>query len=608
MITITFYKLQKKPNSTLLPSGAGFDLSCDIIDNNNIISPRIRVKAPANFLTKEYNYVYIPDFNRYYFVVDIIWELGTWVYSLNIDVLATYKTQIGASSQYVRRCSNTFDGTITDTLYPIKNAYVQEKVVESTNTLFAPASEMTAWYVVGIIEGMSSEMEAYFRNTYNVNPDYIYNGSVVYYVLDASQLRELMSMLLGSDSIYGIPPEEISSALAKQLLNPIQYIESVRCVPFKPECVAVYPTFEEARVKKVQFGFSIIDVPGGGSDVEPSPGEGDDPEAVSDYGWRILARPSAGRPLRIGATNEGWIHMQAFTMRLPVHSQSGDRGAWVLGKPTSAYTIEVEPFGMIDIPGSVPIKASKFTLQEETYFYIRFNTWFDVVTGKLKMHIYYEGDNDTWYLFYNETTDASVVLPCHQSIQDASSYFRAWTNLDARSEAVGPQAVSSIFGGVQGSVGVSGQDTVSGGVNDKGKAFGYAGSTDMSRQGIGVGTGLVGGIMNAGTTVSNYYRAEKPQMQLSMLEANMPRISGTGSTSGSLIEFASDFCSPIVHCYFSIICDDNNPDNGRPLCQIRQLSSIPGFIQCEDAHFSSYATARENLLVMDALNGGFYYE
>lgn len=608
MITITFYKLQKKPNSTLLPSGAGFDLSCDIIDNNNIISPRIRVKAPANFLTKEYNYVYIPDFNRYYFVVDIIWELGTWVYSLNIDVLATYKTQIGASSQYVRRCSNTFDGTITDTLYPIKNAYVQEKVVESTHTLFAPASEMTAWYVVGIIEGMSSEMEAYFRNTYNVNPDYIYNGSVVYYVLDASQLRELMSMLLGSDSIYGIPAEEISSALAKQLLNPIQYIESVRCVPFKPACVVDSTSYEDARIKKVQFGFSIIDVPGGGSDVEPEPGDGDDPEAVSDYGWRILARPSAGRPLRIGATNEGWIHMQAFTMRLPVHPQSGDRGAWVLGKPTSAYTIEVEPFGMIDIPGSVPIKASKFTLQEETYFYIRFNTWFDVVTGKLKMHIYYEGDNDTWFLFYNETTDASVVLPCHQSIQDASSYFRAWTNLDARSEAVGPQAVSSIFGGVQGSVGVSGQDTVSGGINDKGQAHGYAGSTDITRQGIGLGTGLVGGIMNAGTTVSNYYRAEKPQMQLSMLEANMPRISGTGSTSGSLIEFASDFCAPIVHCYFSIICDDNNPDNGRPLCQIRQLSTIPGFIQCEDAHFSSFATARENLLVMDALNGGFYYE
>lgn len=597
MITITFYKLQKKPNSTLLPSGAGFDLSCDIIDNNNIISPRIRVKAPANFLTKEYNYVYIPDFNRYYFVVDIIWELGTWVYSLNIDVLATYKTQIGASSQYVRRSSNTFDGTITDTLYPIKNEYAQELVVESTNTLFCAAQDMTAWYVVGIIEGMSSEMEAYFRNSYNVNPDYIYNGSVVYYVLDASQLRELMSMLLGSDSIYGIPTEEISSALAKQLINPIQYIESVRCVPFKPECVADSTTYEDARIKKIQFGFSILDVPGGGSDVEPEPGEDDEPDAVSDYGWRILARPSAGRPLRQGASHEGWIQMNSFTMRLPIHPQSGDRGAWVLGKPTSAYTIEVEPFGMIDIPGSVPIKAEKFQLgEDEFYFYIRFNTWFDVVTGKLKMHIYYEGANDTWYLFYNETTDASVVLPCHQSIQDASSYFRAWTNLDARSEAVGPQAVSSIFGGVHGN---AGENVISSNGGN---------TTEITRGGIGVSAGLAGGIMNAGTTVSNYYRAEKPQMQLSMLEANMPRISGTGSTSGSLIEFASDFCAPRVHCYFSIIADDNNPDNGRPLCKIMTLSSIPGFIQCEDAHFTSFATARENLLVMDALNGGFYYE
>ena len=596
MIDVVFYKFQKKPNSTLRPSSGGTTLSCNLIENTNILAPKIRVNAPISFLAEQYNYIYISAFSRYYYINDPVWELGTWTYSCTCDVLATYRTEIGASSQYVRRSSNTFDGTITDTLYPIKNAYSQEVVVESTNTLFCASANMSPWYVVGIIEGMSSETEAYYRNSYHINPDYIYNGSVVYYVLNASQLFALMQMLLGTESIYDVPVEEISSALQKQLLNPIQYIESIRAIPFKPRCIVDSTTGEDARVSRVQVGFSLLEVPGtSDSDSELDVVEEEEevtPDASAQDGWwRILARPVAGVTLRDKATGEGWIQAHSFTMRLPVHPQSGTRGVWVQGKPTAVYTIEVEPFGMIDIPGSVPVKADKFTLNQVDYFYIKFNTWFDVVTGKLKMHISYEDTNQNWHLFYNETTDASVVLPCHQSIQDASSYFRAWTNLDARSESIGPQAVSSIFGGISG-----------------GTRQIEVGNGGYSTANIGAGTGLVSGIMNAGTAVSNYYRAEKPQAQLSMLEANMPRISGTGSTSGSYIEFASDFCAPRVHCYFSIIADDNNPDNGRPLCQIRQLSTIPGYIQCEDAHFVSYGTANENTAVMSFMNGGFYYE
>lgn len=117
--------------------------------------------------------------------------------------------------------------------------------------------------------------------------------------------------------------------------------------------------------------------------------------------------------------------------------------------------------------------------------------------------------------------------------------------------------------------------------------------------------------MSFGQSVNNYYRATKPQNMLSMLEANMPQISGNGASGGSYISFASDFCSPRVHCYFSLLADDNNSDHGRPLCRIRQISNIPGYIECDHAHLNDEIiplTAIEREDAINFMNGGFYYE
>lgn len=54
--------------------------------------------------------------------------------------------------------------------------------------------------------------------------------------------------------------------------------------------------------------------------------------------------------------------------------------------------------------------------------------------------------------------------------------------------------------------------------------------------------------------------------------------------------------------------DAPNAVYGRPLCRNRQLSTIPGFIQCEAASISLAAPDTETEEVNNYLNSGFYYE
>lgn len=57
------------------------------------------------------------------------------------------------------------------------------------------------------------------------------------------------------------------------------------------------------------------------------------------------------------------------------------------------------------------------------------------------------------------------------------------------------------------------------------------------------------------------------------------------------------------------IVDTNNNDFGSPLCEVRRIGSLSGFVQCQNAHFeNSVASLNEIDEIENYLNGGFYYE
>lgn len=69
-----------------------FSLSGTLRDATNIINPIILVELNE---ISNYNYCYIPNFNRYYFITDItVIRTGLYAISLLVDVLESFKTDI----------------------------------------------------------------------------------------------------------------------------------------------------------------------------------------------------------------------------------------------------------------------------------------------------------------------------------------------------------------------------------------------------------------------------------------------------------------------------------------------------------------------------------
>ena len=91
-----------------------------LLDECNIINPKMRIKYASNILTS--NYAYIAEFNRYYFIDNITIINGKEIIiELSIDVLETYKVQIKALTCIVKRNTNVFNKYLDDTYFQALN-------------------------------------------------------------------------------------------------------------------------------------------------------------------------------------------------------------------------------------------------------------------------------------------------------------------------------------------------------------------------------------------------------------------------------------------------------------------------------------------------------
>ena len=98
------------------------------------------------------NYVYIPDFNRYYFINDITSvRQNLWRLSLHVDVLMSYKKEINNIKAFVSRNEFDYDPDIYDRELPTKQD-VSVDFETITNDLISDGSSSTLYqYVVTTI-------------------------------------------------------------------------------------------------------------------------------------------------------------------------------------------------------------------------------------------------------------------------------------------------------------------------------------------------------------------------------------------------------------------------------------------------------------------------
>lgn len=85
-------------------------------EGSSILDPEIEIESSLDAsMLGRVNYAYIPTFNRYYYVNDIVIDItGLWLVSMHVDVLMSYKTEIKAQNAIVARQERKYNMYLDD--------------------------------------------------------------------------------------------------------------------------------------------------------------------------------------------------------------------------------------------------------------------------------------------------------------------------------------------------------------------------------------------------------------------------------------------------------------------------------------------------------------
>ena len=91
------------------------DTNCNLKRDTTLTDPLLELVGVAFSGLKYANYMYIPDFGRYYFISNISYNSGgIAVITGHVDVLMSFKSQISNSSGILRRQESIFNAYLPD--------------------------------------------------------------------------------------------------------------------------------------------------------------------------------------------------------------------------------------------------------------------------------------------------------------------------------------------------------------------------------------------------------------------------------------------------------------------------------------------------------------
>lgn len=293
--TVALFSFQKRDNSTKLPVlSTSTDFTGSLKSPSSMITPSIEFSFTFN--PYNLNYAYIPEFGRYYWIRDWVWDSGVWMANMEVDVLGTYKGAIGNSTQYVLRCASRVNSYIVDTMYPSTSEYSYTSV-NISDYPFITTGTGNATFMLGVVCSY---------------PDN--GGSVTYYALTAAQFGAFNNYLLSSIDWAGIDfanLEGMTEPLLKTLFNPYQYVVSCKWFPIAPSSI----------------------VPGGAG-----------ADAVR-YGWWETSVKGQRIP------NGVFKYNASFSCVIPRHPQRS-RGVYLDGSPFRRIFLKWAPIGIVELPTS----------------------------------------------------------------------------------------------------------------------------------------------------------------------------------------------------------------------------------------------------------------
>ena len=137
---ITLYTFSKRENSTKQPTG-GVDVEVVLKEDTSIYTPSFQLMS-----INAINYNYCKWNDKYYYINDIKY-IGNSIYLIDcaIDVLATFKTEIGNTNAFILYGTKNFDVGITDNRLSSNPEVIRTTKYE---TCFSGSREL---FIVGVL-------------------------------------------------------------------------------------------------------------------------------------------------------------------------------------------------------------------------------------------------------------------------------------------------------------------------------------------------------------------------------------------------------------------------------------------------------------------------
>ena len=483
-MTVYLTNTTKKHNSTYIPAN-GTAFSCMLKEGSSIINPTL-IFERAN-VGHSYNYVYIPDFSRRYFVDDIVYDGARIYYYCSVDVLASYKQTIGNSSAYVLRSAYVNNEYIIDQYYPTTT-----RLRQYSQDLGAPWYKYNegGFWVVGVVN----------------------KTGVDYYAFTRSQLEAFMTYLWGDQfilDILRITSLDLSlNPSLKAAADPISYLTCCVWMPFDlfADPYEASPYFPSTTVKVGGFQTSY-----------------------AAYGVTLD---------QVGADGKGTIIVAEYLPDLMPHPQSNARGEYLNSPGFTDCRLVFPPFGQYEY------NAAELNQYDRLYVLVTV----DCTNGIGKLQVLGQvlaGVNvyATKTMLTDIQTQIGVPLPITQIITPGLNVIDMTVKLGA--------AVASAASG-----------------------------------------NAVGAVVGTSAAIDTFYNSK------------VPRSTNIGSRG--------NLAALVGHVYFEytwrLVAADDPADHGRPLCEVYQLSTLPGYQMIMEPHIHTSGTSAEDDQINSFLSSGYFYE
>ena len=215
--------------STQLPAtGWNYEeFDCHFKGSASITAPTVVLRTDN--VNINYNYAYIPMWNRYYYINDIIFNTGNNTdVSLVEDILASHRNEIVNSTEYVARSakSGIYDLTLSDEL-----AVHNNNIYTQTYRISPLGLSSDGIYIIGIagltcntndIDGIAGLRYIYM--TPDEYKDFIDNCYSAQATAGSDYTKSFWESVFGTD-------DNIVSNLAQSFFNPLDYVVSIKWFP-----------------------------------------------------------------------------------------------------------------------------------------------------------------------------------------------------------------------------------------------------------------------------------------------------------------------------------------------------------------------------------------